>query len=380
MILFALDNFKNFTSANNIYNIIKRKNFSKIKYYKVNLSDGGPGLLEVDFIKKFKKIKIITFNSENTKINSFYRYDTRNKVAYIELSKICGVEKKKLKNYNFYLKTSFGLGVVISHAIKKKPKEIIIGMGGSDTADLGIGLANALGVIFYNKNNKVIDLKKNGWNEICKIDNKSLKETRKKLKKIKLRILSDVESTPTGKYGATKMFALQKGARKNDLNRIEKSVSNYLKIVKSLTKKKMTKYYGAAGCVPIMLSMIFNSKLYSGINFIIIKSNLLSFIKKKYIKYIVIGEGKFDQTSMHGKITYELIKFSIKNKIKILAVFGQLKNKLKKYINKKTEKVFLLSKENYEIKKIVKFDKNSKKLLEEIGKELFLYIKKNEKI
>ena len=129
-----------------------------------------------------------------------------------------------------------------------------------------------------------------------------------------------------------------------------------------------------------MLSLVFNTKIYSGINFILNKSNLLSFIEKNQIKYLVIGEGKFDETSMHGKITNELIKFSIKNKIKIIAVFGQIKNKLRKYIKKRVEKVFLLSSKNYDIKKSINFNKYSKRRLQKVGKDLFLYVKKNEKI
>ena len=94
MILFTLDNFKNFASSESIYHTIKKANKYKIKTDYFKLSDGGPGLLDVDFINKTKKINLKTLNSENLKISTFYRYDTKRKIAYIELSKICGVEKK----------------------------------------------------------------------------------------------------------------------------------------------------------------------------------------------------------------------------------------------------------------------------------------------
>ena len=380
MILFTLDNFKNFASSQSIYRTIKKANKYKIKTENFKLSDGGPGLLDVDFINKTKKINLKTLNSESLKISTFYRYDIKKKIAYIELSKICGVEKKKLKNNNFYNKSSFGVGLVIQNILRRNPREIIIGLGGSDAADLGIGLTNALGVNFYNRYRRNLDLRQDRWNDIKEIDLKSLKHVKDKFKKINLKILADVENPPTGKYGATQMFALQKGAKKKDLFEIEKNVLNFLHISKKLKKIKKKKYYGAAGCLPVMLSLVFNTKIYSGINFILNKSNLLSFIEKNQIKYLVIGEGKFDETSMHGKITNELIKFSIKNKIKIIAVFGQIKNKLRKYIKKRVEKVFLLSSKNYDIKKSINFNKYSKRRLQKVGKDLFLYVKKNEKI
>ena len=99
MILSLLDDFKFFTEARKINKIFADTKIKSI-LFEAYISDGGPGFLETDLLKNYKKKKILIKNSHLVKVNSYYRFDDKTKTSYIELSKIIGKELvKKKKNY-----------------------------------------------------------------------------------------------------------------------------------------------------------------------------------------------------------------------------------------------------------------------------------------
>ena len=50
------------------------------------------------------------------------------------------------------LTSTFGTGILIQKAIEMGAKEIILGLGGSATVDLGLGILQSFGFIFLDKN------------------------------------------------------------------------------------------------------------------------------------------------------------------------------------------------------------------------------------
>ena len=71
--------------------------------------------------------------------------------AYIELAKSSGLVNLANENRNPLYTSTYGTGIEINDAIEKGVKEIFIGIGGSSTNDLGLGIFSALGVVFLNK-------------------------------------------------------------------------------------------------------------------------------------------------------------------------------------------------------------------------------------
>ena len=373
MIVSILDDFKYFSKSKQINKILQR---TKLKKYMetLYLSDGGSGFLDSDLLKIYKKKKIKVHNSHSRKINSFYRYDDKKKIAFIELSKICGVELVK-KNINYLRKTSYGLGEAVNYVIKNGYKKIYIGLGASDATDVGIGFLNALGVIFYDKNGKKINLLKESWIKVNTVENESVKKLNYKYRNIKIYLLVDVILPLFGKKGSTFFFGQQKGAKKKRLFFIDKFVKNYFNIIKKLTLKKLNnKNSGSSGGIPLSIQLIFNTQISSGMNFFIKKIKLKEFLNKKKIKYILTGEGRLDSTTLLGKFTFQLSKFAKKNKLKIFGLFGQISDaKLKKNFNRS----FIIGKKSKNINKKYKVSSGIIKKLHNISNRILHEIKKN---
>lgn len=54
------------------------------------------------------------------------------------------------------LTTTYGTGELILHAIEQGYREFVIGIGGSATNDAGVGMLQALGARFLNKDGAVL--------------------------------------------------------------------------------------------------------------------------------------------------------------------------------------------------------------------------------
>jgi len=277
------------------------------------VSDGGEGFLEaLNFDKNsLKKIKVKTSNSVSEPINTYY-YIHKNK-AYIESAKIIGLDLLTENKRNPMLTSTFGLGSVILDAYKMGVNEIILGLGGSSTNDAGIGMAEALGIVFYDSENKQI---KAIPQNLLKIKSFNTNNLAINLNKIKFKTLFDVKNKLYGKKGATIVFSQQKGATNSDIKYLEKGLKNICFIAKQKSGINYNiKGSGAAGGLGFGMLAFLNSELASGANFILTQN----IFENKIINadLIVTGEGKFDKQTLDGKIVSEIIKIAEK-KIKII--------------------------------------------------------------
>ena len=114
-----------------------------------------------------------------------------------EASGLYLVDKEKR---NPLITTSFGTGELIKEALNKDVNKILIGLGGSATNDGGVGMLQALGVSFKDKNNNEIPYGGGALNKIHYIDVSNLD---KRMLNVKIEIACDVKNTLTGPEGAS---------------------------------------------------------------------------------------------------------------------------------------------------------------------------------
>ena len=71
------------------------------------------------------------------------------KTAIIEIASAAGITLISDKEKDPFKTTTYGVGEIINDALSRGCRSFIIGLGGSATNDLGIGMLQALGVKFY---------------------------------------------------------------------------------------------------------------------------------------------------------------------------------------------------------------------------------------
>lgn len=317
-IIIVCNAFKNTFKSQEINEVLRdllRKKHPDFAISTYTISDGGNGFL--DSIKSYgydyQECFINVIGSYKGKIIKA-PYIVIDNTVYIESALICGLEG--LDNPNPKETTTYGLGEMIKDALDKGYRNFKIGLGGSATNDMGIGMMSALGVR-YLSHGTIIDKPTGG--DMISIDKIDESHLDKRIKECKLEILSDVNNPLLGKSGATYTFAPQKGADEEDIKYLEKGMENIVSLIKYEDKYPGG---GAAGGLGAGLIHYFHGKIVSGIKEIIKISNLEKDLKDADL--FITGEGKIDRTSFSGKAISRLYETANKYNVETLFICGQL--------------------------------------------------------
>jgi glycerate kinase len=131
--------------------------------------------------------------------------------AVIEMAEASGLTLVPKQRLNPLVTTTFGTGQLIKAALDKGCHRIIIGIGGSATNDGGAGMAQALGVHFYNERDEKISFGGGQLGQISRIDMSGIDP---RIADCEIIIASDVTNPLCGPEGASAVFGPQKGATK----------------------------------------------------------------------------------------------------------------------------------------------------------------------
>lgn len=174
------------------------------------LADGGEGTVEAMSAEAGSSLqKVTVHNPLGQLIESSYAIRENTKTAVIEMSAAAGITLIDKKDLNPLNTTTYGVGEIIKDAISKGCRNFIIGIGGSATNDGGVGMLQALGFEFKDRNGNDISGGAKGLEHLhtIKVDN-ALAE----LAECNFRIACDVKNPLCGPQGCSAVYGPQKGA------------------------------------------------------------------------------------------------------------------------------------------------------------------------
>lgn len=306
--LILVDSFKNSISSKDIGSLLSSI-IPNSKYYPI--SDGGEGFLDtIKAVKTCKEIKIKTISASYKEVEANVLIDEENN-AYFESSEVIGY---KFKNELSILeRSSFGIGDVLKELNKFNVNKVYIGLGGTSTSDIGVGLLSSLGAKFFVGG---VEIEHPKISDLISVDNIDLSE----LNKInyEISIVNDVTNPLLGKNGANFVFAKQKGASEEEIETLEKCFENFEKLVsRQAYDIENDVGDGSAGGLGFTFKHILNAHYLQGIDFILLLINIDK-IKKSY-DYVITGEGRLDNQSFDGKVVGGILKHFPKSKVIIVA-------------------------------------------------------------
>ncbi len=279
-----------------------------IEFHYKPISDGGDGFLEV--AQNYFSLELLHFEISSPHSDEKFLcpvgYSLLDKKVYIESAKVLGLNLVPDNKRKPLLLTSKGMGELIEQLIGSNENgflevnELIIGIGGTATNDMGLGMMNCLGLDLYDINNNKLEVIPANFLKAERI------EYNKKDLPFDITIVHDVNNPLLGKEGSTMVYARQKGAAGSDLNVLEDGFKKILELIKcnDQTKQKLN---GAGGGLAAAFQLFFDSKLKSAENFIFEDLD----IADKYYDLVLTGEGKFDFQSKYSKGAYLIMnKFS----------------------------------------------------------------------
>ncbi len=324
-IVIAPDSYKESLSAIEVAKSIK-KGFKSIfpdaNYILAPLGDGGEGTVSsMVYSMNGSLVKTRVQNALGKEIDSFYGLINDNKTAVIEMAAASGLELIKEDERDILKSSSYGFGELILHAIHKGAKHLILCLGGSATNDAGIGMLQALGVKFYDKNKTEINGIAKNISTITAFDASTLIKT---FKNISIEVACDVKNPLCGKTGASHVFGKQKGASLEDIILLDSSLESFSKLCTSTFKKDYSKHEGsgAAGGLGFALLTFLQAPLVPGIDLVLKNLNFEEKIKNASL--LITGEGKIDSQTLDGKTIMGLAKLSSRHKVKTIVIAGCL--------------------------------------------------------
>ncbi len=241
--------------------------------------------------------------------------------AIIEMAEASGMKLVKYDKLNPMKATSFGTGQLIQDAINMGCKEIWLAIGGSATVDGGMGMMEALGFRFMDKNGR--ELKGNGEN-LKKIN--SLQKTNLD-KTVSFKIICDVDNPLLGNNGAATVFGPQKGATTEMVKKLENGLEHWNEVLFHETGKNLSeiKGTGAAGGIATPLMAFYDANLEEGASFVLEKLNFEDHVR--WADIIVTGEGKIDDQTNNLKAPFVVAQVSTKTSKTCLCFCGDERRK-----------------------------------------------------
>lgn len=320
-VVIATDSFKGSLSTIQAGNAISegiKRVFSDVETSVHPIADGGEGTVEaMSTIAGSKKQSVKVCGPLNQKVDAVYVIIEN--TAVIEMSAAAGITLIKKEKLNPLDTTTYGVGEIICDAIKKGCRNFIIGIGGSATNDGGIGMLTALGFEFTDIDGKPIP---QGAKGLEKMYNINTGNAMAELKECNFRIACDVTNPLCGEKGCSAIYGPQKGATPKMVEDMDKWMSKYADLTKSINPDadQNTPGAGAAGGMGFAFLSYLNGKLQPGIELITEETNLEEHIK--YADVVITGEGRLDGQSVMGKVPVGVAKLAKKYEKPVIAFAG----------------------------------------------------------
>lgn len=322
-ILIAPDSFKESLSAPEVANAIKSgflDVFPDAEYELVPVADGGEGTVESMVSATQGNFHHSTVTGPlGTPVKARWGTSGDEVYAFIEMAAASGLALVPSEKRNPLYTTSFGTGELIKNALDIGIKNFVIGIGGSATNDGGVGMMQALGVKFLDKNDEPVGAGGEQLLRIKKIDT-SMMDAR--LSECTFQIACDVTNPLTGPEGAAAVFGPQKGATDEIINILDDALNNYANILYKYYKKDIKTFpgAGAAGGLGISLLLFCNGVIKPGIE--IVTEALQLDMKMKDADLVITGEGRIDSQTLQGKVPVGIAAMAKKFNIPVIGIAG----------------------------------------------------------
>ena len=245
----------------------------------------------------------------------------RPKTAIIEMSAAAGITLVPDEKRNPMYTTTYGVGELIRDAIQHGCRHFIVGIGGSATNDGGIGMLQALGYDFLDKDGKPVSYGGVGLQSLSHI---STENVLPELKECTFRIACDVTNPLCGPMGSSAIFGPQKGATPEMVKELDEALLHYAELSKE-TLEHADRFYpgtGAAGGMGFAFFTYTNAVLESGIKIVLDEIALEDVLKDA--DFVITGEGRLDSQTALGKAPIGVAHLAKKHGKKVLAFAGCL--------------------------------------------------------
>lgn len=316
------DSFKGCLSSGEICDILAReirRRDPEARVCALPVADGGEGTVDA-FLGALggEKIAVPCRDPYGRPLTAHYGLFPDGKTAVIEMAAAAGLplvgEDRRVADT-----TTYGVGQLIVHALKRGAERILLGLGGSATNDGGCGAAAALGVEFLDAEGKAFVPVGGTLRRIAHIRVDGLLPA---LRQAEVIAMCDIDNPLCGESGAAAVFSPQKGADAATVRMLDEGLAHLAAVIEKDLGRSLLALPGggAAGGFGAGSVAFLGARLQMGIEAVL---DLTDFDRLAAGAYLVItGEGRLDSQSLRGKVVVGVARRARALGVPVVALVG----------------------------------------------------------
>lgn len=324
-ILVAPDSFKGSLSAVRFCELCAQtiqEIAPKTKLTLLPLADGGEGTVDATlFATQGDRIQARVSDPLGRPITAEYAIIEDGHCAVIEMAAASGLPLLAATERDPRIASSAGTGELISDALERGCRKVILGLGGSATNDGGVGVLQALGFVFLDAAGKPLP---QGGSALRRLNTIQTDQVHPALGETEFILAADVNNPLLGPNGATTIFGPQKGISPDLLDELEGALARFSQVLSLHTGKDFERVPGAgaaggmgAGCMALL-----NAEMRSGFSVIRELTHLDTLFASGNVDLVITGEGEINAQSLAGKLPVSLARLAKQHQVPVVVIAG----------------------------------------------------------
>ena len=218
--------------------------------------------------------------------------------------------------------SSFGVGQLMMAASIDREGRLLVGLGGSATSDGGCGMAQAIGVRFFDASGEQLEAPLSGG-ALLEIDRIDASDVSPRVSGSDVVVLCDVNNPLTGPNGAARIYGPQKGAGADDIGLLDAGLAHLAALIRRDIGMDVEELpgAGAAGGLGAGLVAFAGGHIVSGIDSVLDTLHLDERLNGATL--CLTGEGRIDGQSLSGKACMGVASVASRRGVPTVALVGE---------------------------------------------------------
>ena len=284
----------------------------------IPMADGGDGTVDALIRAGWQEVSVDAVDAQDQPVAA--RVATRGDIAVVELADICGIARWQGDLHPWQAHT-LGLGTAIRHMVDQGAGHIVVALGGSASTDGGSGVLGGLGFAVLDDRGDPVEPGLAGLQFAHRIHPPADIE---RLRQIEWTVLVDVDAPLFGPRGAARRFGPQKGLDGDDVETADLLLRRWDDVLRDLAGRHVgsTPGTGAAGGVAAALVAALDAQMTPGFDFVAANAGLRDALADA--DAAVTGEGRFDASSVTGKVPGAVMAWAAQEGVPVFVVAGDV--------------------------------------------------------
>ncbi|WP_315583065.1 glycerate kinase [Actinomyces viscosus] len=238
--------------------------------------------------------------------------------AVVDLASSVGLEHIAPGERDVMRSSTIGLGRVIAAALDAGSRSLLIGLGGSASNDMGLGMLTALGARCLDAEGDEVEPVPAAFSRIVSIE---AEPARRRLEDVSVTVAGDVTNPLTGPHGAAAVFGPQKGLTEPAIAWVDGEMARLAGIL-GLSRWVSRPGTGAAGGTAFALGAVLGARLATGIDHLTRVVGLRERLEGADL--LLTGEGALDGQSVNGKAVSGVLRLAHECRVPSMVFAGRV--------------------------------------------------------